>query len=183
MKRLWEDKKQVFIILMVVEAAGILMLTKYGYHWLKILRYLLLMGFLVPLAFIDHEKTIIPNKILLVLFGIRVVLLGGEMLMFPDYRKDILLSSGAGLAVGLVIFLLAYVLSRKSIGLGDVKLAGVLGWYLGASLIWFDIVVCLLLSAVFCIIQLARKKLSLKDSIPLAPFFSIGTILILLLGF
>ena len=31
--------------------------------------------------------------------------------------------------------------------MGDVKLAAVLGWYLGGSLIWFDIVVSLSLAA------------------------------------
>ncbi len=135
------------------------------------------------LAFIDYEKTIIPNKILLWMAAIRGVLLLGEILAFPEFWAEIVKSAVFGLLIGLSIFLLAYVLSRKSIGLGDVKLAAVLGWYLGGALIWWDIVVCLAFAGIYCIVQLLRKKLGMKDSIPLAPFFSIGTILVLLIGF
>ena len=85
--------------------------------------------------------------------------------------------------IGFLIFFLARIFSRKSVGMGDVKLAAVLGWYLGGALIWFDIVLSLFLAAGYSLLQLIRKKLSMKDSIPLAPFFSVGTILILLLGF
>ena len=72
---------------------------------------------------------------------------------------------------------------KGGLGMGDVKLAAVLGWYLGGALIWFDLVISLSLAAIYSIVQLIRKKLNMKDSIPLAPFFSVGTVLILLLGF
>ena len=85
--------------------------------------------------------------------------------------------------VGLILFLIAYFLSRKSIGLGDVKLAAVLGWYLGLALIWWDLVVGLFLAGLYSVVQLVRKKLNLKDSIPLVPFLAAGTILVVLLGF
>lgn len=42
--------------------------------------------------------------------------------------------------------------------MGDVKLAAVLGWYLGGSLIWFDIVVSLSLAALYSIVQLILKN-------------------------
>ena len=113
----------------------------------------------------------------------RAMLLIGEIGAEPAWWKECLKSAFGGLGLGLVIFLAAWFLSRKSIGMGDVKLAAVIGWYLGGSLIWFDPVVCLSLSAIFSIVQLLRKKLTMKDSIPLAPFFSVGTILILIIGF
>lgn len=84
---------------------------------------------------------------------------------------------------GAGIFLLAYLISRGNVGMGDVKLLGVIGAYLGAALIWWDMVVCLFLCAFYSVVQLLRKKLKMKDSIPLAPFFTVGTIFILLVGF
>ena len=138
---------------------------------------------LVVLGFIDSKRTLIPNQLLIMMLVARAMLLIGEIGAEPAWWKECLKSAFGGLGLGLVIFLAAWFLSRKSIGMGDVKLAAVIGWYLGGSLIWFDLVVCLSLSAIFSIVQLLRKKLTMKDSIPLAPFFSVGTILILIIGF
>lgn len=177
------NKKKLLIILTAVELLGGFLFTQYGYHWLKTMRYLLLIGFLIILADIDREKMLIPNKILGIMILTRGILLTGEVYFFPEYWKESLLSSGSGFLTGLVIFLLAYLFSRKSVGMGDVKLAAVLGAYLGSALIWWDYAVCLALAAAYCVIQLMRKKLTMRDSIPLAPFFSIGTIVVLLMGF
>ena len=191
-KSLIKEKKYILLIIAALVLAEIFFFSKYGYHWLKAVRYMILTVFMVFLGFIDQQKTIIPNKLLLFMFVIRAVILAGEITVKPSYWLDILKSAGGGMLLGFLIFFLARIFSRKSVGMGDVKLAAVLGWYLGGSLIWFamylksdqfDIVVSLSLAALYSIVQLILKKLNMKDSIPLAPFFSVGTILILLLGF
>lgn len=182
-KSLIKEKKYILLIIAALVLAEIFFFSKYGYHWLKAVRYMILTVFMVFLGFIDQQKTIIPNKLLLFMFVIMAVILAGEITVKPSYWLDILKSAGGGMLLGFLIFFLARIFSRKSVGMGDVKLAAVLGWYLGGSLIWFDIVVSLSLAALYSIVQLILKKLNMKDSIPLAPFFSVGTILILLLGF
>ena len=174
--------KMNLVIIIFLELAGIFLWKNYGYHWLKIVRYVILTACLVPLGIIDYKQRIIPNKILLVRTGIRAVLLAGDMLVYPDYKWELIVSAFCGMAIGFVTFLLAYFLSRKSIGLGDVKMVAVIGFYLGLSQIWSAMVTGLLLAGIFSCIQLARKKVSMKDFIPLAPFLSAGTILIMLLG-
>jgi prepilin signal peptidase PulO-like enzyme (type II secretory pathway) len=176
-------KKKIFFLAFLIEVVSCFLFYRYDYHWTKILRYLCLTGFMLVLAVIDHEKSIVPNKLLVAMLVIRAVLLVIEVAVYPVYWKEKMISAVGGMLVGLILFLLAYVLSRKSIGLGDVKLAAVLGWYLGLSLIWWDLVAGLLLAGIYSVVQLARKKLSMKDSIPLVPFLAAGTILILLLGF
>ena len=171
-----KKKKIFFLAFLLTEVVSCFLFYRYDYHWTKILRYLCL-------AVIDHEKSIVPNKLLVAMLVIRAVLLVIEVAVYPVYWKEKMISAVGGMLVGLILFLLAYVLSRKSIGLGDVKLAAVLGWYLGLSLIWWDLVAGLLLAGIYSVVQLARKKLSMKDSIPLVPFLATGTILILLLGF
>lgn len=183
MKSFVEKRRKEILIVAILTVAGGFLFRKYGYHWLKGLRYLFLMGFLVVLGFIDREKTIIPNRILLCMLGIRAVLLIGECAVFSEYSAELLKSAGFGMLEGAGIFLVAYLISRGNIGMGDVKLLGVIGAYLGAALIWWDMVVCLFLCAFYSVVQLLRKKLKMKDSIPLAPFFTVGTILILLMGF
>ena len=176
LKELLKEKKYVPVIIAVLVVTEAFLFTFYGYHWLKTVRYLILSAFLVILGFIDSKRTLIPNQLLIMMLVARAMLLIGEIGAEPAWWKECL-------GLGLVIFLAAWFLSRKSIGMGDVKLAAVIGWYLGGSLIWFNLVVCLSLSAIFSIVQLLRKKLTMKDSIPLAPFFSVGTILILIIGF
>ncbi len=178
-----KKEKDIFSGVSSDRSGELLFVYRYDYHWTKILRYLCLTGFMLVLAVIDHEKSIVPNKLLVAMLVIRAVLLVIEVAVYPVYWKEKMISAVGGMLVGLILFLLAYVLSRKSIGLGDVKLAAVLGWYLGLSLIWWDLVAGLLLAGIYSVVQLARKKLSMKDSIPLVPFLATGTILILLLGF
>ena len=178
LKELLKEKKYVPVIIAVLVVTEAFLFTFYGYHWLKTVRYLILSAFLVVLGFIDSKRTLIPNQLLIMMLVARAMLLIGEIGAEPAWWKECLKSAFGGLGLGLVIFLAAWFLSRKSIGMGDVKLAAVIGWYLGGSLIW-----CLSLSAIFSIVQLLRKKLTMKDSIPLAPFFSVGTILILIIGF
>lgn len=183
MEKTSQKKYLLFITAILIEAVGAWLFVNYGYHWTKIIRYLCLNAFMIVLARIDHEKTIVPNKLLLVMLAVRAILLVAEIISYPEYWKEILISAAGGLIAGLILFLIAYFLSRKSIGMGDVKLAGVLGWYLGLSLIWWDLAVGLCFAGLYCVIQLLRKKLTMKDSIPLVPFLAIGTIAVLLLGF
>lgn len=183
LKNLIKEKKYILLILAVLVLGEGFLFSRYGYHWLKAVRYMILTVFMVFLGFIDQQKTIIPNKILLMMVVIRAVLLGGEITVRPSLWMDLLKSAFGGMLLGFIIFLLARIFSRKSVGMGDVKLAAVLGWYLGGALIWFDLVISLSLAAIYSIVQLIRKKLNMKDSIPLSPFFSVGTVLILLLGF
>ena len=151
-------------------------ISKKGYFIIAVCSFLLV--FLVWLLLTElglvNEK-FLPKPIETLQTGIRLFTENG-------FVQDIGVTTYRVL-LGFLIFFLARIFSRKSVGMGDVKLAAVLGWYLGGSLIWFDIVVSLSLAALYSIVQLILKKLNMKDSIPLAPFFSVGTILILLLGF
>ena len=160
-KSLIKEKKYILLIIAALVLAEIFFFSKYGYHWLKAVRYMILTVFMVFLGFIDQQKTIIPNKLLLFMFVIRAVILAGEITVKPSYWLDILKSAGGGMLLGFLIFFLARIFSRKSVGMGDVKLAAVLGWYLGGSLIWFDIVVSLSLAALYSIVQLILKKLNI----------------------
>jgi leader peptidase (prepilin peptidase)/N-methyltransferase len=87
---------------------------------------LLLVGVLVPVALIDFDRRIIPNKIMLPA-AVAAVAVG--LLLAPAQLPEQLV---AGAAAGgfLLLFALAY---PKGMGMGDVKLAAVLGLYLGRS--------------------------------------------------
>lgn len=78
-------------------------------------------------------------------------------------------------AVGAGGFLLAAALIRPAgMGLGDVKLAGVLGFYLGARVVE-AMVVAFAAGSVAGLVLLARHGLSARSrTIPFAPFLAFG---------
>lgn len=166
----------------VVFIAGTYLMGLYGYHILKIVRYWGLMYALILLAVLDWKKKIVPNHVLLVLLGVRTVLMAAECICFPYAILEIILSSAAGMGGGWLMFFLAALLSRGGIGMGDVKLIAVMGYYLGFQVLMSDLILTLLLTVLAGVLALAFRKVSLHTELPFVPFAAMGTILTILLG-
>lgn len=58
-----------------------------------------------------------------------------------------------------------------------------MGFCLGDGVIVPIILLSLIFSAIYGIVQILRKKLKAKDEVPYAPFVAYATVLLLLLGF
>lgn len=80
------------------------------------------------------------------------------------------------------MLLLVYFISKGGVGMGDVKLLGTVGSYVGISSIMPVAFLTVLVSAFYSIALLLLKKISLKEEIPFAPFVLAGTILTIALG-
>lgn len=80
-----------------------------------------------------------------------------------------------GCGVGIVVtFGAAAFLWPAQLGMGDVKLLGVLGFALGLRpFVWILTVACLLLLLV-SLAMLAIKRMEWKSSLPFAPFVTLG---------
>lgn len=83
-----KKKKIFFLAFLLIEVVSCFLFYRYDYHWTKILRYLCLTGFMLVLAVIDHEKSIVPNKLLVAMLVIRAVLLVIEVAVYPVYWKE-----------------------------------------------------------------------------------------------
>lgn len=155
-----------------------------------ILAYIRLPGFIIPqyiltmvllcgmaaLTVSDVKQKLIPNKLIIVFLLIWVMIVGITMILNIEQGLALLFRSlGGGLAGGL-IFLLCYIISRGQLGAGDVKLAFVMGLYLTGERIIGGIFYGTLLCCIYSIVQLCRKKLTLKDGVPLVPFLYMGSI-------
>lgn len=172
-----------YIVLDIVILCGLLAeFIFFEYGIMKILRYLILAGALFAIAWKDKKEQIILNRHLLILLGVRCVLLILEWLIYPEYGLSIVFSSLMGFLIGTIVFGACYLLSRGGMGAGDVKLMAVLGFFLGGSVIISVMVLAVFCSAIYSIVNLIRKKTSLKAEIPFAPFVMIGTVLAMALG-
>lgn len=153
-----------------------------GYGAVKIVRYLVLILGLFLISWIDGHEKRIPNKILLVLFCIRSVLLIMECVMYEEYWTLFLTSSALGALISGGMFLLCYLITRGAMGAGDVKLMAVVGYFIGSKFIFGTIFLIVLVAAVYNVIALLLKKVSLKQEVPFGPFVLVGTVLMIGLG-
>lgn len=179
------NNKRFRILALTGIVAGIILCAEFllfSYSVPKILRYLILLEAMFIIAWIDHHERRIPNKILLVMLVVRMLILIVEWLFVPSMGMALLISSSFGMLLGGGMFLLVHFLSRGGVGMGDVKLFAVTGWYVGTSSIMSLVFLTVMVSAGYSIIMLILKKVKLKEEIPFAPFVLAGTILTMALG-
>ncbi|MDD4876695.1 MAG: prepilin peptidase [Dehalococcoidales bacterium] len=105
-----------------------------------------------------------------------------ELISFPTEIIDRLLSSLAGGAIGLLAMALPYVIYRRGMGFGDVKLGTLVGLMTGFPLVFVAILMSWIMGGIVAALLLALKVKSLKDPIPSATFLAISTMVTLLWG-
>jgi leader peptidase (prepilin peptidase)/N-methyltransferase len=137
---------------------------------------LVLVVVLVPVALIDLEHRIIPNKITLPAAVAAVAI--GAALDLKGVPEQLIAGSGAG------GFLLAFLLMYpRGMGMGDVKLAVVLGLFLGRSVgvaILAGVLTATLMGAV--VIARVGVEAGRKTAVPFGPFLAFGGVMGLFAG-
>ncbi len=137
---------------------------------------LVLVVVLVPVALIDLEHRIIPNKITLPAAVAAVAI--GAALDLKGVPEQLIAGAGAG------GFLLAFLLMYpRGMGMGDVKLAAVLGLFLGRSVpvaILAGVLTATLVGAV--VIARVGVEKGRKTAVPFGPFLALGGIIGLFAG-
>jgi leader peptidase (prepilin peptidase)/N-methyltransferase len=122
---------------------------------------------LIAVAGIDLDHRIIPNKIIVpaAVWG-----LVGTVLFRPDNIDDSLIAGGIAFAA-LLATALAY---PAGMGMGDVKLAGVMGIYLGSS-VAPAMLVAFMAGSIVGVAMIAREGRSArKKGVPFGPFLAAG---------
>ncbi len=142
---------------------------------LRLVAFLYLAAITVALAIIDVETHRLPNVIVLPGYAVGAVLLGAAALLDGDLVALGRMAAGAGILF--VFYFALAIISPRGMGMGDVKLAGVLGLYLG-SLGWGQLAVgagaAFVLGGVFSIVLLILKRAGRKSGIPFGPWMLLG---------
>jgi len=145
--------------------------------------YLYLAAIAVALSAIDLDVRRLPDRIVLPSYVVALVLLLLPAVLdgrWDSYLRAVL--TGVGLFGFYFVLALIY---PAGMGFGDVKLAGVLGIYLGwygwglAILATF---VAFLLGAVVGVVVMIRTRGGRKTKVPFGPFMLAGTFLALFFG-
>jgi leader peptidase (prepilin peptidase)/N-methyltransferase len=150
--------------------------------------YLYLGAVSLALALIDLDVRRLPNSIVLPSYVVGVALLALPAVLGPAELAQSATAAGRALlamAALFAFFLAIAYLYRGGMGLGDVKLAGVLGLYLG-WLGWSSVLVGafsgFLLGGLVGGILMAARRVSRKTPIPFGPFMLAGALLAVFLA-
>jgi leader peptidase (prepilin peptidase) / N-methyltransferase len=142
----------------------------------RIVLGLLLVTALVPITLIDLDHRIIPNRITgpAALAGLVAV-----AALDTDFLAEAVI---AGLAGG-GFFFVAAVLYPRGMGMGDVKLAGMLGVYLGRA-VAPAIFIALIAGVAVGAAIIARKGAAegRKTAVPFGPFLALGGVIAFFVG-
>ena len=134
-----------------------------------------MMAMLVAVGGIDLEHRVIPNRILAPGAVLAVVV---TAIVRPEQLAESLIAATGALAF-LLVAALAY---RGGMGMGDVKLAGVMGLYLGLSIVPALAVAVLAGSLVGVAMIVRDGPAARKSGVPFGPFLALGGCTALLAG-
>jgi leader peptidase (prepilin peptidase)/N-methyltransferase len=155
-------------------AAGFLLAwLRFGVSW-ELLLACAFIAVMIAIAFIDFYYMIIPNRIVLPAALIGLV---AAIALDPD-RWWVYLVAAVGSSLFLFVLALIW---PGGMGMGDVKLALLMGGVLGATVV-VAFFLAFLLGAIIGLILIVTKRKGRKDAIPFGPHLALGSVLALLYG-
>ncbi len=170
---------------LVETATGLLFLFTYvsmiriistGFIVPHLIYYLALSGSLLAIFVSDLKHRIIPDQILIFLTVISLVY---QSIYFRELLKVNLMYG----IISLLFFLMLVIITQgRGMGLGDVKLAFVMGLMLGFPKIIVALYLSFLTGAVVSLILILTHKKSMKSTIAFGPFLALSTITVLYYG-
>lgn len=161
----------------------VLTYLKFGFS-IEAATFAAFMWILVVLSVIDIEFKILPNRIVYPSFVAGWVLLAVAAVVEGDARR--LVGAGIGMLIFGGFLFLVHVAYPPGMGFGDVKLAFVLGAFLGylssPGLVLTGMFLSFLIGGVMGIVVMAATGGDRKKQVPFGPYLAAGTIVTVFAG-
>ncbi len=141
-----------------------------GHFWAQSL----FIALLTLASLVDLHDRIIPNEVVL------VGLVAGVPLLAATGGFSLSMLWGA--SAGFLFLLLLALLVKGGMGLGDVKLAAVIGLFLGWPYIWMGLVLSFLTGGLAATAMLVLQRVGRKSHIPFGPYLALGSALTAIYG-
>ena len=133
----------------------------------------LLFSALLVVFMTDIKHQIIPNEVVIFILLLGVV----ELIITGNYLYHII-----GFFAVSVSLILLVVITRKPMGMGDIKLMAAAGFFLGWDKIILALMIGAILGSVIGITLILLGKVKRKEPIAFGPFLSVGIIIAALWG-
>ena len=167
---------------MVELLSGLIYLIIYLIYGLSVqtLIYIILSSALIIIAFIDLNQQIVPDVI-----SLPGIVIGFIVSFFVHYISFINSALGIVVGGGIILFIGiagSLIFKKEAMGGGDVKLAAMIGAFLGWRYIIISLFLGFFLGALAGIILIIAKIKKREDVIPFGPFIVLGSLITLLWG-
>ena len=141
---------------------------------------------MIPLAYfgarlsiIDFKSHRLPNRLVGWFVAVEILIMAVISWMASDFAR--LLTALGVAAATMISYVLLYLVSRGSLGMGDVKFAFPLGlcvgWY-SANQWLVAIFVSFLIAGLVSVIGLVTKRITRKSRLAFGPYMFLGTFLV-----
>lgn len=179
-----KDKKELFLLSGTFLLSGSMevFLAYQEYHWITWLKISFLFVLLIMCSYIDLKKRIIPNKILIIVLPVKLVISFIEFFVLPETFLSMILLSLIGAALGTGLLFVVSLIAKGGLGMGDVKLFGAIGLMIGFYGMYNTLFYAAAFITLFVIGGLVLKKMNRKSHIPFGPFVFAGYMAVVLMG-
>ncbi len=142
--------------------------------WNNFFKVSMLTIIIAAAATVDLKTKRIPNDLILLGLSFRLVIYIFEIFNCREDILSIFKNDIIGFAIGFGSLFLAAVISKGSVGFGDVKLFAVIGVCGGAILTYSTLLIALIVNTVCSLVIMLIKKKNRKASVPFGPAILIG---------
>jgi leader peptidase (prepilin peptidase)/N-methyltransferase len=156
-------------------AVFVAILLRYSDDGIEIALGACLAATLATITLTDLEHRVIPNKVLIV-----AALVAVGLLVAGD--RDALAEHAIAAAIAFAVMFLIAIVYPRGMGMGDVKLAGVMGLYLGKA-VAPALLIGFAAGALFGLALIAsRGAEARKQAVPFGPFLALGGLVAIFVG-
>ena len=175
--------KPNYILMILTAVMYVALLYTCGFS-LNLVKYLILIPMLLIAFCVDYKHYIIPNRLTLTMLEVGLVFSFVEGAFNINLAIDRFLGLVVGGGIFLAITLLGgLVMGKEAMGLGDVKLMGALGRFLGWRSMIVVALIAFLVGAIISIGLLITKIKKTDEYIPFGPFIVVATLVVLYVPF
>lgn len=156
--------------------------ARFGFDW-ALPAFLLFTASLIALSAIDLETYRLPKKIVYPSLIAGAVLLAGAGLLSHDMRG--IAEAAAGAMLAWLVLLVIHLISPKGMGFGDVRLAALIGMYLGwieLPAVGVGLFLAFLFASVIGVGLMIAGRRGRKDRVPFGPFLALGAMATVFFG-
>lgn len=153
----------IYILLLYIQFS-----FSYSFLLYYIIYYFLAFFFITDIFYLH-----VPNSILIVFFCVLATI----AILYNQTLMDLIYSGG----ISCLFYLLFFIIFRKGIGLGDIKILIILSTFLGFKIGYYIFFLAIIMGTIILLTALMLKKVKKNKQVPFVPYIFVSFLLISIL--